>query len=75
MELNCKKLEVKALEMFMGYKDLLTVNDLVEILGVSKQTARREILSGKFGKPLKFGREYRVAKIMMQRYFENQSNN
>ena len=53
-----------------NYKDLLSVKDLSEILSVSKQTAYREIKNGKFGEPLKFGREYRIPKIyILQRYF------
>ena len=52
------------------YRDLLSTKDLSELLGVSKQTAYKEIRSGKFGEPLKFGREYRIPKVyIIERYF------
>jgi len=45
------------------FGDLMTVKDLSKLLGISSQTVYKEIKSGTFGKPLKFGREYRIAKI------------
>jgi len=45
------------------FGDLMSVKDLSKLLGISSQTVYKEIKSGTFGKPLKFGREYRVAKI------------
>jgi excisionase family DNA binding protein len=55
-----------------GYRDLLSVKDLSELLGVSTQTAIKEIRNGRFGEPLKFGREYRIPKVyILQRYFPN----
>ena len=54
-----------------SYGDLLTVKDLSVFLGISSQTIYKEIKQGKFGKPLKFGREYRIPKIyIVQRYME-----
>ena len=56
--------------MLDGYNDLLSAKDLSELLGVSKQTAYKEIRNGKFGEPLKFGREYRIPKVyIIGRYF------
>jgi len=52
------------------YGDLMSVRDLASFLGVSRQTVYGELRSGKFGRPLKFGREYRVPKAyIQQRYF------
>ena len=52
-----------------NYGDLMTANDLSAYLGISKQTVYKEIRDGKFGTPLKFGREYRIPKIyIMQQY-------
>ena len=52
------------------YGDLMTATDLSNFLGISKQTIYSEIKEGKFGEPLKFGREYRIPKIyIVQRYF------
>ena len=45
------------------YGDLLSVTDLSNFLGISKQTVYKEIKEGKFGEPIKFGREFRVAKV------------
>jgi excisionase family DNA binding protein len=48
----------------------MTATDLSNFLGISKQTIYSEIKEGKFGEPLKFGREYRIPKIyIVQRYF------
>jgi excisionase family DNA binding protein len=53
-----------------NYGDLLTVKDLSGFLGVSEQTIYKEIRQGKFGKPLKFGRVYRIPKVyILERYF------
>ena len=52
------------------YKDLLTARDISEIFGISLQAVYKEIHGGKFGKPLKFGREFRIPKVyIQQRYF------
>lgn len=45
-----------------NYGDLLNTRNLSELLGVSVQTVYKEIRNGKFGEPIKFGREYRVPK-------------
>jgi len=51
------------------YGDLLTVKDLSEFLGVSKQTVYKEMKAGKFGPQIKFGRGFRIPKIYIaQRY-------
>ena len=47
------------------FGDLLSVKDLSKILGISEQTTYKEIRRGKFGSPLKFGREYRIPKIFV----------
>ena len=53
-----------------SYGDLLTAKDLSEFLGVSLQTIYKEIRDGKFGTPVKFGREFRIPKVyIQQRYF------
>jgi len=55
------------------YRDLLSVKDLMEIFGVSKQTVRKEIKQGKFGTPIQIGRAYKIPKIyVVQRYFQAQ---
>jgi hypothetical protein len=52
------------------FGDLLTTQDLSKLFGMSIKTAYKEIGAGSFGKPLKFGREYRIPKIyIVQRYF------
>jgi len=48
--------------MLESYNELLSVKDLSEILKISIQTVRKEMKNGKFGVPLRFGREYRVPK-------------
>ncbi|MDR2168142.1 MAG: helix-turn-helix domain-containing protein [Clostridiales bacterium] len=52
-----------------NYGDLMTTADLSNFLGVSKQTIYKEIREGKFGNPIKFGREFRIPKLyIVQRY-------
>ena len=45
------------------YKDLLSVRDLMEIFGVSKQTIYKNIKDGKFGTPIQIGRAFKVPRI------------
>ena len=47
-----------------SFGDLMSAKDLSALLGVSLQTVRKEIKKGKFGKPWKIGREYRIPKIV-----------
>jgi len=54
-----------------NYPDLLSASQLSEIFGVSKQTIYKELQSGKFGKPIKIGREYKVSKLYIEKIFIN----
>lgn len=47
--------------MLEAYKDVLTVKEVSDILGVSKQMVRSLIADGKI-KSIKIGREYRITK-------------
>ena len=51
------------------YGDLLTVADLSNFLGISRQTIYKEIKDGKFGRPIKFGREFRIPKVFIVEKF------
>ena len=52
------------------YSDLLSVDDLSTIFGVSKQTIRRELKHGKFGDVIQIGRAFKIPKIsVIQRFF------
>ena len=53
------------------YGDLLSAQELSEILGVSKQTTYKEIKKGTFGNPWVFGREYRIPKAYIIEKFLN----
>ena len=53
------------------YRDLLGVEDLSEIFGVSRQTIYKEMKEGKFGNPIQIGRAYKIPKLyILQRYFK-----
>jgi hypothetical protein len=52
--------ECMALE---GYPDLLSVEDLTKIFGVSKQTIYKEIKAGKFGTPINIGRAFKIPRV------------
>ena len=54
------------------YKDLLSIQDLVEIFGVSKATIYKEIKQGKFGVPIQVGRAFKIPKnYVLKKYFSN----
>jgi len=54
------------------YKDLLSVNDLMEIFGVSKQTIYKNIKDGKFGTPIKIGRAFKIPRLYIwNKFFVN----
>jgi predicted DNA-binding transcriptional regulator AlpA len=53
-----------------GYRDLLSVDDLSEIFSVNNQTIHKELKKGRFGKPIRMGRAYKVPKIhIVSRFF------
>ena len=52
-----------------NYRDLLSVYDLAEIFGVSKNTIYKSIREGKFGTPISMGRAYRIPKIVVIKKF------
>ena len=55
-----------------GYKDLLSVDDLSRIFGVSKNTIYKSIQNGDFGKPIRIGRAYKVPRIfVIDKFFNN----
>ena len=58
-------------EVLAGYKDLLSVDDLCRIFGVSRQTIYKEIRRGKFGEAVQNGRSCRFPKArIVQKFFQ-----
>ena len=54
------------------YKDLLSVQDLMKIFGVSKATIYKEIKQGKFGTPICIGRSFKIPRIYVyNKFFAN----
>lgn len=54
------------------YNDLLSVQDLTQIFGVSKQTIYKNIRDGKFGTPIKIGRTFKVPRMYIyNKFFAN----
>jgi len=54
------------------YKDLLSVQDLMEIFNVSHVTIYKEIKEGKFGTPIRIGRAFKIPKnYIIKNYFQN----
>jgi predicted DNA-binding transcriptional regulator AlpA len=54
------------------YNDLLSVQDLMEIFQVSKQTIYKNIHEGKFGTPIQIGRAFKVPRTyIINTYFTN----
>ncbi|MDR1739373.1 MAG: helix-turn-helix domain-containing protein [Bacteroidales bacterium] len=51
------------------YRDLLSVHDLMEIFGVSKQTIYKEIKQGKFGTPICIGRAFKIPRMFVWNKF------
>ena len=55
-----------------SYKDLLSVDDLMKIFGVSKNTIYKCIQQGKFGTPIQIGRSYKIPKMyIIKKFFIN----
>ena len=54
------------------YRDLLSVDDLSEIFGVSKNTIYKSIQNGDFGKPIRIGRAYKVPRVFIINKFINE---
>jgi len=68
---NCKT-KITTLD---NYRDFLKVSEVAELLRISKQTVYKEIKMGKFGEPIKFGRELRIPKVYItQRYLTGYEN-
>jgi len=54
------------------YRDLLSVQDLMQIFSVGKTTIYKEIKNGKFGKPIMIGRAFKIPRIYIwDKYFKN----
>jgi len=71
MTLNPYETYITNSNILAGYKDLLSVKDLVEIFEVSKQTVYKELKNGKFGSPIVIGRSIKIPKnYIIQRYFQ-----
>ena len=57
---------------FNQYPDLLTVQHLMEIFNVSKNTIYKEIKAGKFGQPIQIGRALKIPRMYVwNKYFQN----
>lgn len=59
--------------MFEKYDDILTVEELIEILKVQRKTIYN-LLKTKKIKSIRVGREYRITKKALQEYIQNQDN-
>jgi len=55
-----------------SYKDLLSVDDLSKIFGVSKNTIYKSIQNGDFGNPIRIGRAYKVPRMFIVNKFFNE---
>ena len=64
MEINTQELYEAT---FRGYPDVLDVQHVCEILGVSKNTLYRLLRGGEIAS-LRVGREFRVPKVHLMRY-------
>jgi len=61
------------LNLFGGYKDIVTVNELCEMLNIGKNTAYELLQSGAI-KSIKIGKVYRIPKKYVIEYIENFQN-
>ena len=61
------------INLFGGYKDIVTVNELCEMLNIGKNTAYELLQSGAI-KSIKIGKVYRIPKKYVQEYIENFQN-
>jgi len=57
---------------FEQYPDLLSVQHLMEIFNVSRQTIYKEMHAGKFGTPIQIGRALKVPRMFVwNKFFQN----
>lgn len=56
--------------MLEGYKDVLTVDDVKDILGIGKNKAYELVRSGKI-ESLEIGKKYRIPKVFLINYINN----
>lgn len=57
------------MRMLNTYKDILTVKDLCEILGIGKNTAYRLLKSGEI-KSIRIGNKYKIPKRCVKEYLK-----
>jgi len=55
--------------MLKNYKDILTVKELCEILGIGKNTAYRILKSGEI-KSVRIGKVYKIPKKYLKEYLK-----
>lgn len=58
------------INLFNGYKDIVSVNELCEMLNIGKNTAYELLQSGAI-KSIKIGKVYKIPKKYVQEYIEN----
>ena len=58
--------------MLKNYKDILTVKELCEILGIGKNTAYRLLKSGEI-KSIRIGKVYKIPKESLIKYIISKS--
>lgn len=51
------------------YHDLMCAGELAELFNTTPNTIYKEIQRGKFGKPIKIGRKYRIPKVYIYEKF------
>ena len=61
------------INIFGDYKDIVTVNELCEMLNIGKNTAYELLQSGAI-KSIKIGKVYKIPKKYVQEYIENFQN-
>ncbi|MCL2199097.1 MAG: hypothetical protein FWB80_09255 [Defluviitaleaceae bacterium] len=71
-QMNIIPMSQKDKSTLNNYGDLLSVSDLVDLFGVSRQTIYKEIMQRKFGNPICIGRAFKIPKIYLwNKFFAN----
>ena len=66
-----EKLQIKEIEVLKQYKDVLTFKELKELLGFGKNKVYKLLQNGEIPST-KIGRDYRILKINVINYLQNQ---
>lgn len=68
-----KQLEIQQVELLKDYKDILTIKDIKQILGIGKNKAYELVNNGTIPS-FRIGAKHKVTKVNLLNYLQNPNN-